>query len=86
MGCTKCYVVALEELGTKFYLKREEVRVNAKTRLDVPVGVFDPDLTEAIKYTDYNEAKRVAAKYGSSGTHVETIKTGEKLKGEYYYG
>ena len=75
----KCFVVTLVRAGITFYLSRVEAEDVQGAPYPCFIGHFVPDLMEALKFQKDYEAKYFADKFKES--HVEIIKTGEKLKG-----
>ena len=76
-----CFVVSLSRSGIRLYLVREEAgELDLKTGevLKESIGWFSPDLLEAKKFLNKEQAQIVSASYEGAG--VETIKTGEVLK------
>ena len=75
----KCFVVTLVRAGITLYLSRVEAEEVQGGLYPCYKGYFVPDLMEALKFQKDYEAKYFSDKFKES--HIEIIKTGEKLKG-----
>lgn len=81
MKTNKVYVVSLTLEGVKHYFEHEEMGLldlSTHKTIKKPMGYFTTDLKLAKKFLERWQAEAVSAGY--SGTHVEKIGDGERLK------